>query len=197
MKLVKLSIAIKETGSPSREAIMALAKKEPMPKFLYKKDGLWYINISSNAWKEYKKDSISRSLSNTPIECGGFCFRKTKNNKGLKNNHKYQEALKAIAEEKINEARLAEVKADQDEFKFNNMLKSYVDAEYTMNSMLISLGIFRSAIDETLLVIENKFPELKNLYLEGKDDQARMMLINEFQNAFKSAIETIVKKNNE
>ena len=96
-----------------------------------------------------------------------------------------REAVKRAREEKqIQDARLARIKADQEELKLSGLSGKYIDVE----TMRYYFSYFQRGITDSFSAVKKISKDLKRLYSAGKEKEAEKKLLAELHICFTNAM---------
>ena len=180
---VKISVAAKEPDAPPLKTIKKQCLHKVSPKFL-KRDGKhWAINVNSPLWAAYKiKMKVTPKIPRVRIP-----VEDVRENKEWDQEKEIEKAAKAALEKKIHEARLAKIKADQEEVKLGEMLKRYTDVD-TMNYYL---SFMQRGISDSFSVVKRIMPEVKWLCNKNKDHEAENVMIQALKKSFENVVKNL------
>lgn len=176
--MAKVSISeFSKTYGIDKKRLYKMSEQSEYSSFIYKDSGgHWVIDTSKSGAKNLIKSGCA--VDNDPET-------KTVDRK---------DAVKKAREEKqIQAARLARIKADQEELKLGALSGKYIDFE----TVRYYFSFFQRGITDCFSGIKKVSRDLKRLYIAGKDREAEKKLLDElyicFANALKGLEEVIEK----
>jgi len=170
--MAKMTIAqFSKTFNIEKQTLYALTRKLEAPKYMAKDDtGHWQIDSSKAGAKALIK------------EHGGGAARAE-----TKTEDRKDAVRKAREEKQIQAARLAKIKADQEELKLGGLSEKYIDVE----TMKYYFTFFQRGITDSYAGIKKISKDLERLYAAGKTKEAEKKISGELYLCFQRAMKML------